>query len=353
MKCYLKNGMEFYEAFTPNIGVGQGDSMAAILFALFLADLGECIPNLGPMIYNQIVSFILYADDICLMATSAEDLQKMLAAFEDYCTKNNLKINVRKSKIMIFHRGRLPKKDAGFHFKVYGQVMEQVKVFKYLGFQFTSQMNFASHIGYIMEKARSRIGFLMAKVDLRSLDINVVLQIFGVYVTPIFDYGLPLWASGCSKSNWKQIDAIFTKFLKFYLGLPKFANNKLVYFLTQTVPLSNFLQERAPNGLKKLMFPSFLDGFQLSYPNLLKSPDPFVSAVEFPPWVPWITDIIKLSSKFDLRRKFARSVSDIIHYDLCKTSSFHPHPCDSCICVLCDAPAVPYHYLKCANYDGS
>lgn len=345
--------MEFYEAFCPNIGVGQGDSMAAILFALFLADLDDYIPNLGPMICNQIISFILYADDICLIAKNSEDLQRMVSAFEYYCEINNLKINVRKSKVMIFHRGRLPKKDANFRFMVYGQEMDKVNKFKYLGFQFSTQLCFSSHIGYIIEKARSRIGFLKAKVDLRALDLKIVLQIFGVYITPLFDYGLPLWASGCSNSTWKTIDAIFTKFLKYYLGLPKFASNQIVYFLTQTVPYSNFLQEKAPNGLKKLVFPDLLNGFQLSFPNLLKVPEPFVNAVEFPPFVPWLTDVIELTTRFDLRRKFSRSVADIVHFDICKNSTFHPHSCDTCVCVLCDAAATPYHHLVCRNYDGS
>jgi hypothetical protein len=49
---------------------------------------------------------LLYADDTVLMAESPEELQMLLYAFDDYCTIWKLKVNVDKTKIMIFSRGR-------------------------------------------------------------------------------------------------------------------------------------------------------------------------------------------------------------------------------------------------------
>ena len=49
---------------------------------------------------------LLYADDTVLMAESPEELRMLLDAFDDYCTIWKLKVNVDKTKIMIFSRGR-------------------------------------------------------------------------------------------------------------------------------------------------------------------------------------------------------------------------------------------------------
>ena len=45
---------------------------------------------------------ILYAHDTVIMAESAADLQKQLDSFSDYCDIWRLKVNVEKSKIVVF-----------------------------------------------------------------------------------------------------------------------------------------------------------------------------------------------------------------------------------------------------------
>ena len=45
---------------------------------------------------------ILYANDTVTMAESAADLQKQLDSFSDYCDIWRLKVNVGKSKIVVF-----------------------------------------------------------------------------------------------------------------------------------------------------------------------------------------------------------------------------------------------------------
>ena len=48
MKSYLKHDCKFSNYFTPNVGVIQGDSLASILYSIFVADLpGSLDANLG------------------------------------------------------------------------------------------------------------------------------------------------------------------------------------------------------------------------------------------------------------------------------------------------------------------
>ena len=53
--------------------------------------------------------FILYADDTILMSESQEDLQKQLDSLNEYCNIQKLKVNVGKSKVVIFSKGGMSK----------------------------------------------------------------------------------------------------------------------------------------------------------------------------------------------------------------------------------------------------
>jgi hypothetical protein len=56
------------------------------------------------------ISCLLYADDIILLSESAKGLQKSLDILKTYCDKWNLKINIGKTKVIVFNKsGRILK----------------------------------------------------------------------------------------------------------------------------------------------------------------------------------------------------------------------------------------------------
>ena len=76
---------------------------------------------------------LLYADDTVLVAESAEDLQKSITLMKNYCDLWKLNINVSKTKITIFSRGKtrnIPKFQFG---ETLSEVTDQ---YKYLGLIF-------------------------------------------------------------------------------------------------------------------------------------------------------------------------------------------------------------------------
>ena len=72
----------------------------------------------------------MYADDLIILATSMGDLQKSLDSLGQYCAKWKLDINYNKTQCMTFSKGSQKEKH---NFTINHQIMENVKVFKYLG----------------------------------------------------------------------------------------------------------------------------------------------------------------------------------------------------------------------------
>jgi hypothetical protein len=69
---------------------------------------------------------MLYADDTDILSESQSDLQAQLDAFHEYCLTWKLKVNIDKTKIVIFGSGRTPQ---NLSFKYNGSEIEIVKNF--------------------------------------------------------------------------------------------------------------------------------------------------------------------------------------------------------------------------------
>ena len=82
---------------------------------------------------------ILYADDTVLMAESDSELQTLLDTFYRYCITWKMKVNVDKTKVMIFSKGRML---VNLQFKYNGKDIEIVKDFNYLGIYFSRSGSF-------------------------------------------------------------------------------------------------------------------------------------------------------------------------------------------------------------------
>lgn len=71
---------------------------------------------------------LLYADDTVILAESGDYLQNALNEFECYCKEWKLNVNIDKTKVLIFSKGRMCKR-VFFYFN--DRVLEIVKEFKY------------------------------------------------------------------------------------------------------------------------------------------------------------------------------------------------------------------------------
>ncbi|GBP75834.1 hypothetical protein EVAR_15083_1 [Eumeta japonica] len=89
----------------------------------------------GPRIDELSVKCFLYADDQAILAPSVCGLQEMANKMNDSVNKKDMKVNVGKTKVMVFERGESATE---CDILIEGEKVEQVKEFIYLSSLFTS-----------------------------------------------------------------------------------------------------------------------------------------------------------------------------------------------------------------------
>ena len=114
--CVSVNG-KISTFFQCSMGVRQGENLSPFLFSIYLNDLEQylrtnnvvgidCTLQTDELFMYFKLVVLLYADDTVIFADSANNLQHVLNIFENYCTVWRLTVNIDKTKIMIFGRGK-------------------------------------------------------------------------------------------------------------------------------------------------------------------------------------------------------------------------------------------------------
>ena len=202
---------------------------------------------------NELVLFmILYADDAVVFAKSKETLQSLLHDIELYCGIWGLKVNTKKTKVMIFERGRHTSCDLYLN----NTKLEVVDSFKYLGVHFfkngnwfRTQKRLAQHASYALHNLFSLF---------RQIDIPITEQckLFDTLVGSILNYSSEVWGI----HNAKDVEAIHSKFCRWVLNVKKSTNLSGLYGELERVP---FIIQRKFNMIKY-------------WAKLLKSSDTFL-----------------------------------------------------------------------------
>jgi hypothetical protein len=176
------------ETSNSSIGVKQGCILIPVLFSLYINDLGNNLDSTCDPVYvnDREFSCLMYADDLVLLSQSYEGLQSLLERLKSFCDTWNLKVNVDKTKIMIFNKsGKILKR---FSFRYENQNIEITNEHKYLGIIFKLSGTFSYATSHLFKKA-SKAMFCIRK-SLFSDRINLVshLKLVEACVKPILLY---------------------------------------------------------------------------------------------------------------------------------------------------------------------
>jgi len=220
--------------FDINIGVRQGCILSPLLFNIFLCDLAKSLQEIEcPALGN--INSLFWADDLVMFADSETGLQKLLKILEGYCKGNELTINTKKTKCMIFNStGRLLLRP----FFLNNVQLECVRSYKYLGFIITPSGECNTGIKDLKDRAFK--AFMKIRSDLGARfnsDVPLILSLVQSLVKPILLYASDFW--GCFKfPKNNPIETLYLSILKQILGVQKQTTNNGVFLELGLTPLS-------------------------------------------------------------------------------------------------------------------
>ncbi len=275
--------------FASNIGVRQGENLSPLLFAIYINDMEQSLLQDGcthlqfgndEYLCRMLKLFILlYADDTVVIADTPAKLQVALNSLDAYCDMWKLKVNVDKTKIVIFSK-RKTKLQPVFTYQ--GNAIEILSEFKYLGVVFSSTGKFTSHQKHACEQATRAMYSVIRKGRCLHLPIDVMFNLFDTLITPILLYSCEVWGPNIVE----LIERVHLKFCKHILRLKTSTPSYMVYGETGRFPLSVSVKIRMLSYWGKLVteqcsklasvvYNVFIDGYRN---NSLYSP--WISSIE-------------------------------------------------------------------------
>ncbi|CAH1967304.1 unnamed protein product [Acanthoscelides obtectus] len=140
------------------IGVPQGSVLGPLLFLLYINDLNRVLVNTFLSLFADDTLLYVYGKDFRQVVDSINSILEILY---NWLCVNRLKLNVEKTKYMVFGTKQncntfLEKK---FCIEIDNIQIESASSMKYLGVVLDPQLNFSLHVDYVSKKIGKKIGF--------------------------------------------------------------------------------------------------------------------------------------------------------------------------------------------------
>ncbi len=157
VKCSVRINDMLTPWFTVTKGVKQECVISPTLFSTYVNDLAEelkCL-NCGIDIDGVILAVLLFADDVAILAPTAEAMQRMLDVVDAWCRRWRLSLNQGKTKIVHYRPPSFPQSDYFY--------VEIVSQYKYLGLWLDEHLTMDTAVTELAKSASRALGVLISK----------------------------------------------------------------------------------------------------------------------------------------------------------------------------------------------
>jgi len=217
-------------------GLMQGEISSPLLFCLYINDIADILNNSGISGLDispfRILHLLMFADDMVLIAPTPRALQLKINLLHKYLQKHGLKVNIDKTKVMVFRRGG--KLDTGLSFHYNQQLLEIVNEYTYLGVIFSSFGVFKKAAMDFKKKGSKAIGCLWNLFCKNKLDNwDAHYKLFNSIAVSTVLYASHVW----SHHYLLLIEQIQTAFIKRLFLLERQVANYAIRIETGCLPL--------------------------------------------------------------------------------------------------------------------
>jgi exonuclease III len=213
------------EEFHIRVGLPQGAVLSPWLYSVYINGLAEQLKALGygVDVGGRKVALLLYADDICLLANSAEQLKEMLAVADRFARKWRFRYNCAKSNVVVCTSSSKLREEAEKDtWQLGAGTLEVTDEYRYLGIE-TGEMGPGRWWSYISRIASDTWAVaqqvLLASTGRSPLRLSTAVHLWKALARPILEYGDALWAGNISDQAMKTIEQVQTDFGRSLLTL--------------------------------------------------------------------------------------------------------------------------------------
>ena len=189
-KAYIKLEKEG-ETFEIGRGVKQGDPLSPNLFNSIIEELVKSLQweNEGIKINGRFLNNLRFADDIILLSSNKESLEKMGEELMSESEKGGLEMNKKKTKYMSYRKTGSQEK-----FKINGTEIEEVSEYDYLGQTVAFRDRMDKELKKRTSKAWGKFWSLNKVFKNRKLGLKLKIKMLESCVLPVLSYGSQTWS---------------------------------------------------------------------------------------------------------------------------------------------------------------
>ena len=140
---------------------------------------------------------------------------KQLIETRKYADTNSMKINYKKTKVMVFNNCK--KWDFMPQFEVEGNQIEFVEEMKMLGVVMRGDMKWSSNTKYIVEKGYTRL-WILRRLKNHGAGYEDLLDVYMKQVRSVLELAVPAWHPGLTQSDSIDIERVQKAALHIILG---------------------------------------------------------------------------------------------------------------------------------------
>ena len=217
-KSYLNNRIQYVEindSISEEIlvlsGVGQGTHLGPLLFTVVVNDISHILKN---------SNILLFADDLKIYKKifcyqDKNELQKEINLLYKWCLNNGLILNLDKCCFITFGNSRVLPLD----YCINNLKLNKVSVIKDLGIYIDEELNFKSHINYIILKSKKKLNFLK-RYTKDFTHAESFRTLYYSYYYPLLMFGSEIWnpVNNDLKKEIEKLNHLFLRYVSYKIG---------------------------------------------------------------------------------------------------------------------------------------
>ena len=203
-------------------GVPQGSILGPLFFIVYVNDIEDCLEN---------CKHLLYADDTVIYITGELNvttnlLQLDLNCFKNWCDKNQLTMNIKKTKYVTFGLKSQTRSVNNHDLFIQQTKIDRVNSYKYLGITLDMNLNYNIHLENCL-KLVSHKAFVLNKIR-RYINKNTAITIYKTMILPIIEYGDVIY-DGANQKLLNDLQTAQNRILRTCLYEDRAANTNMLH----------------------------------------------------------------------------------------------------------------------------